>query len=272
MIALIARKEVRDALRNRWFMLYAAAFALLAIGLSQLSLGDGGTVGYAGFGRTAAGLVNLVLLVVPLIALTLGAQSIAGERERGTLATLLAQPVTRAEVLIGKYVGLALALGAALLLGFGLAGAWVAARGGGVEALAYGQVIVAALLLALAMLAVGFVVSAAARRTGGATAVALFIWLGLVFAGDLGLMGTSVTMRMPVSVLLALTLINPLEAYRIGAVASITGSLDVLGPAGVYADRTFGAGLVAVLAGVIVVWTVVSLGAAVMIFNRRGIR
>lgn len=271
-IALVARKEVRDALRNRWFMLYAAAFTLLAIALSQLSLGDGGTAGVAGFGRTAAGLVNLVLLVVPLMGLTLGAQSIAGERERGTLATLLAQPVTRTEVLLGKYVGLALALGAALLLGFGLAGAWVAASGGGVEAGAYGQVVVAALLLALAMLAIGFVVSAAARRTGAATAVALFIWLALVFAGDLGLMGTSVTMRLPVRTLLALTLLNPLEAYRIGAVAAITGALDVLGPAGVYADRTFGGGLVAVLGAVLVVWTIAALGAAVVLFDRRGIR
>lgn len=271
-IALVARKEVRDALRNRWFMLYAAAFTLLAIALSQLSLGDGGTAGVAGFGRTAAGLVNLVLLVVPLMGLTLGAQSIAGERERGTLATLLAQPVTRTEVLLGKYVGLALALGAALLLGFGLAGAWVAASGGGVEAGAYGQVVVAALLLALAMLAIGFVVSATARRTGAATAVALFVWLALVFAGDLGLMGTSVTMRLPVRTLLALTLLNPLEAYRIGAVAAITGALDVLGPAGVYADRTFGGGLVAVLGAVLVVWTIAALGAAVVLFDRRGIR
>lgn len=271
-IALIARKEVRDALRNRWFILYAAAFTLLAVALSQLGMGDGGTSGIAGFGRTAAGLVNLVLLVVPLIALTLGAQSIAGERERGTLATLLAQPVTRTEVLLGKYAGLALALGAALLLGFGAAGAWVAAHGGGVEAGAYGQVIAAAVLLALAMLAIGFVVSSAARRTGAATSVALFIWLSLVFGGDLGLMGTSVTMRLPVRTLLALTLLNPLEAYRIGAVASITGALDVLGPAGVYADRTFGSALVAALASVLVVWTIGSLAAAVAIFNRRGIR
>ncbi|MBK6767776.1 MAG: ABC transporter permease subunit [Ardenticatenales bacterium] len=271
-IALVARKEVRDALRNRWFLLYAAGFALLAIALSQLSTGDSGTAGYAGFGRTAAGLVNLVLFVVPLMGLTLGAQSLAGERERGTLATLLAQPVTRTEVLLGKFGGLALALGAALLLGFGLAGAWVAARGGGVEAGAYAQVVAAAALLALATLSIGFLISSAARRTSTATAVALFVWLALVFAGDLGLMGSAMTMRMPVRTLLALTLLNPLEAYRIGGIAAITGGLDVLGPAGVYADRVLGASLVAVLAAVLVAWCVVPLTAAGVIFARRGIR
>lgn len=271
-IALVARKEVRDALRNRWFLLYAAAFALLAIGLSQLGMGDRSTAGFAGFGRTAAGLVNLVLLVVPLMGLTLGAQSLAGERERGTLATLLAQPVTRAEVLIGKVLGLTIALGAALLLGFGLAGAWVALRGGGVEAWAYAQVVAAAALLALATLSIGFLISAATRRTSAATGVALFVWLALVFAGDLGLMGTAVTMRLDVGTLLALTLLNPLEAYRIGAIAAITGTLDVLGPAGVYASRTLGRGLVAVLAGVLVAWSVIPLVAAGLVFGRRGIR
>ena len=124
-IAIVARKEVRDALRNRWFLLYAAAFAVLALALSRLSLGDTSAAGFAGFGRTAASLVNLVLLVVPLMGLTLGAASLAGERERGTLPMLLAQPVTRREVLLGKYAGLAQAQGAALALGFGLAGGHV---------------------------------------------------------------------------------------------------------------------------------------------------
>ncbi len=270
-ILLIARKEVRDALRNRWFLLYAAAFAAMAIALSQLSLGELGTAGRAGFGRTAAGLVNVVLLVVPLMGLTLGAQSIAGERERGTLATLLAQPVSRGEVLIGKYVGLSLSLGAALLLGFGLAAGWVAARGGGVAAGAYAQVVGASALLALAMLAIGFLISSGMRRTGSATAVALFLWLGLVFIGDLGLMGTALTMRLPVGMLFTLTVANPLEAYRIGAIAAITGTLDVLGPAGVYAGRVLGNGLVGVLAGVLIAWCVVPLAAAGLVFRHRGI-
>ncbi len=270
-IALVARKEVRDALRNRWFLLYAAAFAVLALALSRLSLGDTGAAGFAGFGRTAASLVNLVLLVVPLMGLTLGAASLAGERERGTLPMLLAQPVTRREVLLGKYGGLALALGAAVALGFGLAGGLVGLRGGAVEAGSYAQVIGLALLLALAMLAVGMLISAAARRVGAATGVALFVWLTLVFLGDLGLMGTALTLRLDIRTLFGLTLLNPLETYKIAAIGAITGGLDVLGPAGVYATRTYGDGLGALLVGVLVLWIVAPLVASTWIFEERGI-
>ena len=47
------------------------------------------------------------------VAVGIGAGSLAGEQERGTLAYLLSQPVNRAEVLIGKYLGLAASLSAA---------------------------------------------------------------------------------------------------------------------------------------------------------------
>jgi Cu-processing system permease protein len=269
-VRLVARKEVRDALRSRWFQLYAAGFAFLALALSRLSLGEAAGGGLAGFGRTAASLVNLVLLTVPLMGLTLGAGSLAGERERGTLATLLAQPVTRAEVLAGKYLGLSLALGAALTGGFGLAAVFIAA-GGGAAAGAYGLLLGLALLLALAMLALGLMISAVARRTTTATGAALFVWLGLVFLGDLGLMGTALTMRLPVATLLLLAVLNPIEAYRIAAIQAITGGVDVLGPAGAYAARTLGAALLPALAGMLLLWILVPLGAARWIFDRRGI-
>lgn len=271
-ILLLARKEVRDALRNRWFLLYALAFAGLALALSRLSMSGAHAAGYAGFGRTAASLVNLVLLIVPLMALTLGAASLAGERESGTLATLLAQPVLRREVLLGKYLGLSLALGAALALGFGLAAALAAGGGAAVSLGAYAPIVGFAALLALAMLSVGFLISAASKRAGAATSVALFTWLVLVFFGDLGLMTTAVTLKLDPDVLFALAVVNPLEAYKIAAVSAITGSLDALGPAGVYASRTLGQALLPLLAGALLAWLVVPLGLAGLVLERKGIR
>src|SRR5262249_40049010 len=103
---VLTRKEIRDALRNRWFILYAICFAALSLALSSVALAGTGRFGMAGFGRTAASLINLVMLIVPLMGLTLGAAALSGERERGTLETLLAQPIGRAEVFLGKFLGL----------------------------------------------------------------------------------------------------------------------------------------------------------------------
>ena len=119
-VLILLQKELRDGLRNRWLWLFAVALGVLALALGGLALSQTG--GVLGFSRTVAGLVNLTLLLVPLLGLALGAQSVAGERERHILPYLLAQPLSRAELLLGKYLGLVLALGAALGLGFGAAG------------------------------------------------------------------------------------------------------------------------------------------------------
>ena len=163
----LAEKELRDALHNRWFVLYTVAFIGLSLAFSYLSLAGAGIVGFAGFGRTAASLINLVLLIVPLMALTVGAQSLAGEQERSTLAYLLAQPINRVEVFIGKYLGLSLSLLASLALGFGISGLVMALNGGGAsDPAAYIRLVWQTFLLSLTMLSIGFLVSALSKRAG----------------------------------------------------------------------------------------------------------
>ncbi len=261
-IVTLAGYELRSSLRNRWFLLYALAFAGLAVALSALSLTGAGLMGFAGFGRTAASLINLVLLIVPLMGLTIGAQSLASERESGTLAYLLAQPVNRVEVLCGKFVGLGTALLVALLLGFGLSAAIIGWQGGMVEVQQYGALVGFSLLLALVTLSLGIFLSAWSRSSALAVGLALFTWLGLVFVGDLALMGTAIAMKIKIQTLFALALINPLQVFKIAAVNHLRASLEILGPAGIYATRTYGDALTALLVAVLLLWVLLALTAA----------
>jgi Cu-processing system permease protein len=260
----LAQKELRDALHNRWFVLYTVAFLALALGLSALSSAGAGLTGLAGFGRTAASLVNLVLLMVPLMALTVGAQSLAGEDERRTLAYLLAQPLSRGELFVGKYLGLAGSLLATLALGFGLAGILLGLQDTGDPA-GYLTLVGLAFLLALVMLSMGLLISAWTRRAGVAIGIGLFLWLLFVFIGDLGMMGTAIVLRLPVDGLLWLSLANPLQVFKLAAVANLQASLEMLGPAGIYAMQTYGDALWLLLAGLLVLWVLVP---AVLAFVR----
>jgi Cu-processing system permease protein len=271
-ITTLLRKELNDSLKNRWFVLYAAGFTGLALLLSWLSLSGGGTgySGFAGFGRTAASLINLVLLIVPLMALSIGAGSLAGEWERGTLHFLLAQPISRTELLLGKYLGLAASLLGALALGFGLSAAVIAGRGGRADAGAFGLMVIFAFALALGMLSVGFLISTLARKTAVATGVALFLWLTFVFAGDLGLMGTALAFKLPIDTLFHLAIINPLQVFKMSSLFGINATLDVLGPAGIYAMQTYRESLTGLLLGSLAAWIVLPLVVAYVIFSRRG--
>ena len=106
-IATVARQEFRLRIRaGRWRLLLGLWVAVLVVftGLLRLSIGgaiqgkvvDGGVVIYGGLSLFVLG---LLLLVVPALA----AQSVNGDRERGTLATLQVSRLTAAEIALGKF-------------------------------------------------------------------------------------------------------------------------------------------------------------------------
>jgi ABC-type transport system involved in multi-copper enzyme maturation permease subunit len=268
-VGVVAGKTLRDAVRDRWFWLYCLGFALLAAGIALIALPDTGLTGDGGFGRTAASLVVLVQLVVTLMAIMLGARSLAGERESGSLRFLLSQPVSRSEVLLGTYVGLGGALLAAVSAGFGVAGFLSVVRSSGLDAFTLLSLAGLSWMLALVMLGIGMVVSVVTRRGSTALGAALLTWLVFVFVGDLGLMGTAASTDLPVSTLFFTAVANPVEAFRLTTVLVLEGSLDVLGPAGSYAYDRFGDGLWRLTFGILLFWVLAPLLLAWGLFRRR---
>ena len=269
-ILTITQKELQDARRNRWYLIYVLVFTGLSLALAWLGMTGLGDYGLAGFGRTAASIINIVLLIVPLMGLTLGAISLAGERERSTLLYLLAQPVTQLEVMLGKYLGLGIALFSALTFGFGISGILIAIQGGSAEIKLYSLMVLLAFLLALVSLSLGFLISSTVRKGSTAISIALFIWLLLLVFGDLGLMGTAMVLKLDVSQLLTLTVLNPMQIFKIAAILNLRGSLEVLGPAGIYALRTYGAQLMPVLVTILLAWILIPLGLAYTAFRKIG--
>ena len=267
-VVTLVRKELRDAVRDRWFWLYVAAFAILAVALTSITFSDSDTIGYEGFGRTAASLIALVQLVVPLMGLTLGARSISGQRERGTLAFLLSHPVSRTEAYLGVLGGNLIAMLATVAAGFGVAGVVATVRSTPVDAGDLMAIALLAWLLAVGTVGIGMLISVLSKRTAGAIGAALFAWFILVVVGDLGLMGTAVATRMPVSTLFFTTIANPVESFRLTAMSVLDGSLDVLGPAGTYAIDRFGEGVRWVTGGMLVTWAVVPAVVAMFVFRR----
>lgn len=268
-VVVFARREFREALTSKWFPLYTAAFTLLAMATSFMSLAGSGSQGFAGFSKTSAGLLNLIMLMVPLMALSAGATSIASERERGTLLYLLAQPVSRVELLLGKFLGLSIALCASLCIGFGLSAIVLAWQTGGAGVLSYVFLVGLTCLLAIVMLCVGFLISVTTRKASVATGIAVFVWLTLVFLSDLGLMAGSLLFKLRVQELLAAAVVNPLQAFKMSVILELNASLDVLGPVGIYATRTYGDLLPWLLAAVLVVWGAGCLGISTWIFATR---
>lgn len=269
-IRSIVRKEIRDALRSRWLIAYAVALALLGLAAALAGTRSAAGLGLQAFGRTAATLTNLCLLLAPLVALAMGALSIAGERDRGTLDHLLAQPIGRHDLLLGKYLGLLAALSAATAAGFAPAGVAIAVASGPAALPRLLPLLGLASLLIAAMLAVGVLISV--RSAGGVQALGLAIvaWFLLVLLYDLLLIGALLTSGLGAGALAALLVVNPVDAARVLVVLFLEPDLYLLGPAGALMVETLSVrGTALVLCGALLAWTVAPLAIAVRSFRLR---
>jgi ABC-type transport system involved in multi-copper enzyme maturation permease subunit len=265
---VILRKELRDAVHSRWLLAFSATFAIVALALAMVQ--ERGDVGVQGFDRTTASLVNLCLLLVPLLTLVVGAGAIAGERDRGTLTTLRAQPLSSNELLLGKYFGLAIAVWLAVGLGFGIAGLLIGLVSPVTGIGHYMLFVALSGALAMGTLSIGMLISVISEGRARALAIAVLTWFVFVIFYDLAAMGFALLVTGSGESLLAVTLGNPVESVRILAVLSLDPELQVLGPLGAYLYETFGTtGSTFVLLGGVLLWTVVPLTAAAMIFRRQ---
>jgi Cu-processing system permease protein len=266
----IVWKELRDAVRNRWLIGYAVVLGLLGLVAAGTAVQSSAGLALQAFGRTTATLMNLCLLLAPLVAVSMGAASISGERDRGTLEYLLAQPFTRTRLLLGKYAGLLVSLMAATLLGFLPAGILAATSFGGGVLGHYLLFPAIAMLVGAAMLGVGMLISVSSRTAVQSQGTALFVWFAFVLLYDLLLMGALALGGLRVEVLSACLVGNPVDAARVLGVLALEPDLYLLGPAGAYLAARFSrSGAAILLLSALWVWATVPLLAAVVRFRLR---
>ncbi|MBM1311639.1 ABC transporter permease [Sulfitobacter mediterraneus] len=188
----IAQNEVRIGMRNKWIMLATAILLVFALLLVLLGAGPATSSSTDGLTIISASLATLSVYLVPLIALLLSFDAIAGEIDRGTLQLTLASPVSRAAVVLGKFLGHVIVLSIAVLIGYGLAGlcAFVAIENVAAEGLLdLARVVGTSIALGATFVAIGYVASACVRQTGTAAALAIAIWLFAVVLYDMALLG-----------------------------------------------------------------------------------
>jgi len=231
-----------------------------------------GAVGFQGFARTSASLLNMVLYIVPLVALTMGTLSFTSEKSAGEL--LFAQPVTRGEILLGKFMGLFASIFTATLVGFGLAGIIIAAEAGTEGSWRYPWFVGFSLLLALVFLSLSAFISALCGRKSKALGVALFVWFFFVLFYDLLVIGgTFLLKEQTANTLIFGSLFgNPVDMVRIASLMTLNGK-NIFGAGGAALLKFLGGeGLsIALLLVALSVWVVAPLLFAQRLLRRQDI-
>jgi Cu-processing system permease protein len=271
-ILTVARRELRDDFRNHWALAITGVFAALALAIAYFGAVTVGRVGFTSFDATIASLVTLAAFVMPLIALLVAYEAIVGERDRGTLPLLLSYPLSRLELVAGKFLGHSALLAFATLLGFGLAlGAieMAAPETRTLEALGnIGTFIISTTLLGVSFVALACLISAAVKEKAQAAGLALLAWLALVILFDLVLLAVLVLSggnAAEQALYPWLLLLNPIDVFRLINLTGLGGhggNAFFLAMSGTHAYSP------AVLYGALLAWTALPLAAAAALFAK----
>jgi Cu-processing system permease protein len=260
LIWLCARSELALATRSRWTQIFAVVFAVLALSVAWSGYVLSGGYGVQDFARTSVSLVQLVLLLVPLTSLLFGVLGLLPEG--GAAELLFSQPVARRTILLGRLLGLFVALASAQAIGFGLAGLVIFTRAGEHGVLAYLTMIGISWLLTAIFLGLAALIGAGnlRQRRTRAMATALVAWFVLVILFDVVVLAVASFLSSGDAsrTLIVAVLVNPVDAARTAALLAIEGT-SAFGAASLALLRFTGGpgGAAAMLLGSLAAWLVI---------------
>jgi ABC-2 type transport system permease protein len=178
----VLRKEAGDLVRGRRLAVFVLVLSgILAIPYAILSneIATSGGTSPPRYGDVFTPIVLAGPIAVLLLALALGSDALSRERDEGTLVLLATSPASRAGIWAGKLGGALLAYAAVAAVTLLFLAPWAWTHGGvNVEAAAW-VLAIPFLVLYLALLGVGFLLSTVLSTSRASIGAALGIDLGM---------------------------------------------------------------------------------------------
>jgi Cu-processing system permease protein len=262
--------ELRILARNKWVTVALALMTGFSLLIALAGSSPVGELGADHMTVTVASLATLTVYLVPLVALLISYDAVAGEASRGTLALIFTYPLSRGGLMAGKLLAqfavLAFAIVAGLVSATGataLAGDPVSQSLSHVVRLAW-----SGCLLGAAFLAIGNLVSTTTRETGTAAALVIAIWIVAVVMYDIALLAALVGDDggfFSQTVFPWLLIASPTDAFRLYNLSQIDPALLAGGISG--ATRSSSISMILPLASLIV-WPLSVTACAVWLLNR----
>ena len=239
-VSIIARLTLREAFRRRLLWVLVGLTALIVVltwwGFGRIAESSPitGPVQILGISQVTVMLAFMFSFVLAMTAVFAGSPAIGADIESGLLLAVLARPVRRSDVLLGRWLGLAVVLvGYALVAGYLELAAVVAATGYVPAEPLVGPVYLAGESLVLLTLAI-VISTRVASVAGGAIAVVAY---GLAWmAGVLGGVGEAFDNTILRNVGVVARLILPSDVLWRGSAGALSPTDSVLTAGGVNAN------------------------------------
>lgn len=233
-LMLIAYLDLKESIRAKWFLVYSVVFGGLIALFFIAGVTESQVMGFSGLSRLLLMYIQVTIVVLPIFILITTVRSISGDRDNHILEYMLSFPISLKQYYWGKIIGrfatvflpVFFAMVIALVIGVfkGASIPW------GIFFLYSGLLF----SLSLAFLGIAFFISSVVKSSEVALGLSFFVWIFLLAFIDIALISLMMQNRLSEELIIGISLLNPMEIFRVAAISLFDPELTVMGPVAYY--------------------------------------
>jgi len=278
----ITTQTFTDSIRSRWLIVFGAIFFVLATSVTLLNFAADGfdlaavqamcdSVCPVNFvAQYLSGFVAVVYPYIPLLTLPMGAALIVEERELGTLQYIMSNPISKADFLLGRMLGMLFATEVVVTVGFGVATILVF-RNDLTQYPPFATATGAAFVLNGIMLFLSMIVSALTKRKTTAIGISVVIWLLFTVIGTAQTFSVYLNLRAGPWASLPPMLLNPVNTAQDWATLLLGQDIRTTGATGLIITTLFHDSTGLVLASTLIAWLIGCFAIAFLLFRHQDV-
>jgi len=231
---LIAYLDLKESLRAKWFVVYSLVFGGLIALFFIAGVTESQVMGFSGLSRLLLMYIQITIVILPIFILITTVRSISGDRDSHVLEYMLSFPISLKQYYWGKIMGRFITVFLPVFFAMVIAVIYGAFKGAAIPWSIF--FLYTGLLFAMssAFLGIAFFISSFVKSSEVALGLSFFIWIFLLAFIDIALISLMMQERMSSGLIIFISLINPMEIFRVAAISLFDPQLTVMGPVAFY--------------------------------------
>jgi len=231
---LIAYLDLKESIRAKWFVVYSLVFGGLIALFFIAGVTESQVMGFSGLSRLLLMYIQITIVILPIFILITTVRSISGDRDSHVLEYMLSFPISLKQYYWGKVIGRFITVFLPVFFAMVIAVVYGAMKGAAIPWSIF--FLYTGLLFAMssAFLGIAFFISSFVKSSEVALGLSFFIWIFLLAFIDIALISLMMQERMSSGLIIFISLINPMEIFRVAAISLFDPELTVMGPVAFY--------------------------------------
>lgn len=231
---LIAFLDLKESIRAKWFLVYSFVFGGLIALFFIAGVTESQVMGFSGLSRLLLMYIQITIVILPIFILITTVRSISGDRDNHILEYMLSFPISLKQYYWGKIIGRFITVYLPVLFAMIIAIIFGAFKGADIPWNIF--FLYTGLLFALssAFLGIAFFISSFVKSSEVALGLAFFVWIFLLAFLDIALISLMMQQRFDDKLIIFISMLNPMEIFRVAAISLFDMELTVMGPVAFY--------------------------------------